>query len=83
MPFHLPTDEDELAALLVAVPQGACTRAGVAGDVRVALSYIESWLRGEGGLPLDGILEDLATAEITRVRSPALPCPCRGVTARV
>lgn len=40
---------------------------GVKLDVKVALNYIESWMRGEGGCPLDYAVEDLATAEISRV----------------
>ncbi len=64
----LPTDEEKLTKLLLEVPTGKVTLAGVRTDVRVALYYIESWLRGEGGCVLDGNLEDLATAEISRVR---------------
>ena len=46
---------------------GNVTNVGVAKNIEVVVHYIESWLRGEGGCPLNGILEDLATAEITRV----------------
>lgn len=66
--FSLPKNEKELEKRLLAVPKGNITDIGVAKNVEVVVHYIESWLRGEGGCPLNGILEDLATAEITRTQ---------------
>jgi hypothetical protein len=40
---------------------------GLMMNVKVIVNYVGSWLRGEGGCPLDGVIEDLATAEISRV----------------
>ncbi|MBB5633024.1 malate synthase [Cryobacterium mesophilum] len=45
---------------------GAITYAGVCGNVSVAVRYIESWLRGVGAAAIDDLMEDAATAEISR-----------------
>lgn len=45
---------------------GAVTDAGVAANVSVALRYLESWLRGVGAAAIDNLMEDAATAEISR-----------------
>ncbi len=42
------------------------TDAGVRANVSVALRYIEAWLRGIGAVAIDGLMEDAATAEISR-----------------
>jgi malate synthase len=42
------------------------TEAGVRANVAVALRYIESWLRGIGAVALDSLMEDTATAELSR-----------------
>jgi malate synthase len=42
------------------------TGAGVRADVRVALAYFDSWLRGNGAAAIDNLMEDAATAEIAR-----------------
>ncbi|WP_378145518.1 malate synthase A [Cnuibacter sp. UC19_7] len=42
------------------------TDAGVRANVSVALRYVESWLRGTGAAAIDGLMEDAATAEISR-----------------
>ncbi len=61
-PSHVTRDA------LLAVPQGARTTEGVRTNVRVAIQYIESWLRGQGCVPLYGLMEDAATAEISRAQ---------------
>jgi malate synthase len=48
------------------VPGGAVTRAGVRANVRVALAYLDNWLRGNGAAAIDNLMEDAATAEIAR-----------------
>ena len=55
---------DELLDLTV--PDGAVTEAGVRANVRVALAYLDSWLRGVGAAAIDNLMEDAATAEISR-----------------
>jgi malate synthase len=57
----------EAAALLdVTVPGGRVTEAGVRQDVSVAMRYLDAWLRGNGAAALDNLMEDAATAEISR-----------------
>ena len=45
---------------------GAVTDAGVRANVSIALRYLESWLRGVGAAAIDNLMEDAATAEISR-----------------
>ena len=45
---------------------GAVTDAGLRGNVSIAVRYLESWLRGTGAAALDNLMEDAATAEISR-----------------
>lgn len=45
---------------------GEVTDAGVAANVSIALRYLESWLRGVGAAAIDNLMEDAATAEISR-----------------
>lgn len=53
---------------LLQVPDGAITEAGLRTNIRVGMQYIEAWLRGEGCVPLYGLMEDAATAEISRAQ---------------
>ena len=48
------------------VPGGAVSEAGVRANIRVALAYLDSWLRGVGAAAIDNLMEDAATAEISR-----------------
>jgi len=50
----------------IASAGGEVTDEGVRGNVRIALRYIESWLRGVGAAAIDNLMEDAATAEISR-----------------
>ncbi len=45
---------------------GAVTDAGLRGNVSVGLRYLEAWLRGSGAVAIDNLMEDAATAEISR-----------------
>ncbi len=45
---------------------GEVTDAGVRANVSIALRYLESWLRGVGAAAIDDLMEDAATAEISR-----------------
>jgi malate synthase len=57
----------EAAQLLdLRVPGGSVSEAGVRGNVRVALAYLDNWLRGNGAAAIDNLMEDAATAEIAR-----------------
>ncbi len=51
---------------LLAVPTGSRTVAGLRHNIRVAVQYLEAWLRGQGCVPLYHLMEDAATAEISR-----------------
>jgi malate synthase len=50
----------------VAATPGAITEAGLRGNVTVALRYLEAWLRGNGAVAIHNLMEDAATAEISR-----------------
>jgi malate synthase len=53
---------------LLQVPEGSITEAGVRQNVAVGLGYVEAWLRGIGCVPLFNLMEDAATAEISRAQ---------------
>jgi malate synthase len=50
------------------VPGGLVTEGGVRLNVEVALLYLESWLRGNGAVAIHNLMEDAATAEISRTQ---------------
>jgi malate synthase len=56
------------AADLLAVPKGPVTEAGLRQNINIGLGYIEAWLRGTGCVPLYNLMEDAATAEISRAQ---------------
>jgi malate synthase len=56
------------AADLIRVPDGPKTEAGLRQNVAVGIGYIEAWLRGIGCVPLNNLMEDAATAEISRAQ---------------
>ena len=45
---------------------GERTEEGMRANIRVAVQYIEAWISGNGCVPIDGLMEDAATAEISR-----------------
>src|SRR5207245_6904612 len=61
-------DVDVTAADLLVVPKGTITEAGLRQNVNVGIGYIEAWLRGIGCVPLYHLMEDAATAEISRAQ---------------
>ncbi|WP_062306915.1 malate synthase A [Alicyclobacillus sendaiensis] len=65
---RLREDVQVTAADLVAVPEGTITEGGLRTNVAVALRYIEAWLRGSGAVPIFNLMEDAATAEISRAQ---------------
>lgn len=54
------------AADLLAIPEGQITEAGLRNDISISLQYLESWLRGIGCVPINNLMEDAATVEISR-----------------
>jgi malate synthase len=56
------------AAELLQVPQGTITEHGVRWNIKVGIQYLEAWLGGNGCVPLYSLMEDAATAEISRTQ---------------
>ncbi|MCW2481343.1 malate synthase A [Candidatus Symbiopectobacterium sp. NZEC135] len=54
------------AAELLAPCPGERTESGMRANIRVAVQYIEAWISGNGCVPIYGLMEDAATAEISR-----------------
>lgn len=74
---HMPTpnqihrkreDVHVTAADLVEVPKGTITEEGLRLNCSVGVQYIASWLRGNGAAPINNLMEDAATAEISRTQ---------------
>ena len=72
---HMPTpnqidrkreDVHVTAADLVEVPLGTITEEGLRLNCSVGIQYIASWFRGNGAAPINNLMEDAATAEISR-----------------
>jgi malate synthase len=61
-------DVEKTAADLLAVPEGPITEAGLHTNVSVGLQYLEAWLGGNGCVPINNLMEDAATAEISRAQ---------------
>ncbi len=51
---------------LVEVPKGTITEAGLRSNISVGIQYIAAWLSGNGAVPIHNLMEDAATAEISR-----------------
>ena len=56
------------AANLLEMPTGSITEEGFQRNVEISLLYLESWLRGLGCVPIFHLMEDAATAEISRAQ---------------
>ncbi len=63
-----PGDAGVRAADLLAGPDGTITERGLRTNINVGIRYLEAWLRGTGCVPLDNLMEDAATAEISRTQ---------------
>ena len=57
---------DDRALINVAATRGTITEAGIRTNIEVGIRYIESWLRGNGAVAIHNLMEDAATAEISR-----------------
>jgi len=53
---------------LVALPKGTVTEEGIRKNINVGILYMEAWLRGHGAVALYNLMEDAATAEISRTQ---------------
>jgi malate synthase len=56
------------AADLLAVPEGEITHEGLSWNIDVGLQYLNAWLSGNGCVPIYNLMEDAATAEISRAQ---------------
>ncbi|MBI4522123.1 MAG: malate synthase A, partial [Gemmatimonadetes bacterium] len=63
---HVPQGGTITAADLLTVPTGPITERGVRHNVDVGIQYLEAWLGGTGCVPIYNLMEDAATAEISR-----------------
>ena len=61
-------DVDVTASDLLQMPTGTKTMAGLRQNLGVGVQYLEAWLSGNGCVPLHNLMEDAATAEISRVQ---------------
>ncbi|WP_353710725.1 malate synthase A [Arthrobacter sp. K5] len=57
---------DDRALINVAATHGTITEQGIRNNIEVGIRYIESWLRGNGAVAIHNLMEDVATAEISR-----------------
>jgi malate synthase len=64
----LREDVQVTAADLVKMHEGERTEEGLRVNIRVGVQYIEAWLRGRGAVPIYNLMEDAATAEISRAQ---------------
>jgi len=62
--LHVRVLRDEL----LQIHRGTKTEAGFRLNIRVGVQYIEAWLRGRGAVPIYNLMEDAATAEISRAQ---------------
>jgi malate synthase len=70
-PNQLDKQRDDVqvrASDLLQVPGGAITEHGVRWNIKVGVQYLEAWLGGNGCVPLYNLMEDAATAEISRTQ---------------
>src|SRR5262249_14966858 len=61
-------DVQATAEDLLTVPEGPKTVDALRWNIDVGLQYLESWLRGSGCVPINNLMEDAATAEISRAQ---------------
>ncbi|PSS49160.1 malate synthase A [Enterobacter sp. FS01] len=66
--LHVTREDDApiTAAQLLEPCEGERTEEGMRANIRVAVQYIEAWISGNGCVPIYGLMEDAATAEISR-----------------
>lgn len=64
----LRDDVSVTAEDLLAVPQGDITEEGLRRNIHVGIEYLRAWLSGNGCVPIHHLMEDAATAEISRAQ---------------
>ena len=53
---------------LLCIPKGTCTEDGFRNNIQIGFQYLNSWLNGNGCVPINNLMEDAATAEISRTQ---------------
>jgi malate synthase len=67
--LHITRDDINISERdLVEIPKGSITEVGIRKNINVGILYIEAWLRGHGAVALYNLMEDAATAEISRTQ---------------
>ena len=67
--IHVSRDDVKISeSALVEMPKGTITEEGIRKNINVGILYIESWLRGNGAAAIYNLMEDAATAEISRTQ---------------
>jgi len=67
--LHVSRDDVHVtAADLLSVPEGPITEAGLRQNLEVGVRYLAAWLSGSGCVPIHDLMEDAATAEISRTQ---------------
>jgi malate synthase len=67
--LHITRDDVNITEQdLVEIPQGTVTEVGIRKNINVGILYTEAWLRGHGAVALYNLMEDAATAEISRTQ---------------
>jgi malate synthase len=64
--IHFIPEYNVIAADLLQIPKGTITENGVRKNISIAIQYMAAWLKGSGSVALYNLMEDLATAEISR-----------------
>src|SRR5579864_4086 len=70
-PNQLDRQRDDVKvteSMLVEPPRGTRTEPGLRHNIRVGIQYLAAWLGGQGAVPIDNLMEDAATAEISRTQ---------------
>jgi len=70
-PNQLDVTRDDISITeqdLVEIPKGTVTEEGVRKNINIGILYTEAWLRGNGAVALYNLMEDAATAEISRTQ---------------
>jgi malate synthase len=67
--LHVKRDDVQITEQdLVEIPKGTVTEVGIRKNINVGILYTEAWLRGHGAVALYNLMEDAATAEISRTQ---------------
>jgi malate synthase len=67
--LHRKLDDVQITGKdLLALPEGKITEAGLRANVDVSIQYMAAWLGGNGCVPIHNLMEDAATAEISRAQ---------------